>query len=161
MASWLLSGLFLKTSLYLTLPRVKIAISMNAKTLSYLLAGGFHMSAKRSSHPCSEDLLNAPCALGNLFSLSWTSLMGSIGVPGRKARASPPSRAPSDFLYFDNLFELIEEGKEEAMRKITSYYPERKTNVDNYMMKECLVPYLHFIRDKKSLFCLLHPWRSA
>ena len=42
-----------------------------------------------------------------------------------------------------------------AMRKIASYYPERKTNVDNYMTKEYLVPYLpylHFIRDNKSLF---------
>lgn len=42
--------------------------------------------------------------------------------------------------------------KEEAMRIIASYYPERKTNVDNYMTKEYLVPYLHFIRDNKSLF---------
>ena len=38
------------------------------------------------------------------------------------------------------------------MRKIASYYPERKTNVDNYMTKEYLVPYLRFIRDNKSLF---------
>lgn len=56
------------------------------------------------------------------------------------------------YLYFDNLFELLEEGKGEAMRKIASYYPERKANVDNYMTKEYLVPYLHFIQDNKSLF---------
>lgn len=56
------------------------------------------------------------------------------------------------YLYFDNLFELLEEGKEEAMKKIAAYYPERKTNVENYMTKEYLVPYLHFIQDNKSLF---------
>ena len=65
--------------------------------------------------------------------------------------------APSDFLYFDNLFGLLEEGKEEAMRKIAAYYPERKTDVDNYLTKEYLVPYLHFIQDNKSLFLLTSP----
>ena len=56
-----------------------MAILINLAVFSYLFLGSLHMNQNRFSQPCRSFLAYPPCDRRNLFSLSWTSFMFSIG----------------------------------------------------------------------------------
>ena len=57
----------------------EMAILINFAVFSYLFLGSLHMNQNRFSQPCRSFLAYPPCDRRNLFSLSWTSFMLSIG----------------------------------------------------------------------------------